>query len=191
MADRMILDVERLAAGGDGIAFFDTQAIFIPFSIPGEKVSCEIVERSRDFCRAKIIDIIEPSAFRVKPPCPVFGICGGCSLQHIEYSHQLAYKTTAARESFRRIAKLDSVAMDSKSCSGLNPGFGYRNRVQVHFTEDHGLGYMEAGSASSVRAAGCPIATPTIDAWLRAQNRKAKPDKELMARIGQRDRIIV
>lgn len=187
MADRMILDVERLAVGGDGIAFSDKQAIFIPFSIPGEKISCEIVERSRDFCRAKILDIIEPSPFRVNPPCPIFGICGGCSLQHIEYSHQLEYKTAAASESFRRIAKLDSVAMDSKSGSG----FGYRNRVQIHFTQDHGLGYMEAESASSVRAEGCPIATPVIDAWLRAQNRRSKPDRELMARIGQRDRFVV
>lgn len=191
MADRMILDVERLAAGGDGIAFFDRQAIFIPFSIPGERVACEIVERSRDFCRAKIIDIIEPSPFRVRPPCPVFGICGGCSLQHIEYSHQLAHKTAAARESFRRIAKLGSVAMDATCSSGSNPGFGYRNRVQVHFTQDHGLGYMEAGSASSVRAGGCPIAAPAIDAWLRAQNRKTRPDRELIARIGQRDRFVV
>lgn len=187
MADRMILDVERLAAGGDGIAFFDKQAIFIPFSIPGEKISCEIVERSRDFCRAKILDIIEPSPFRVKPPCPIFGICGGCSLQHIEYSHQLAYKTAAVKESFKRIAKLESVAMDSKNGSSL----GYRNRVQIHFTQDHGLGYMEAESASSVRAPGCPIATHGIDAWLRAHNRRSKPDRELMARIGQRDRFVI
>jgi 23S rRNA (uracil1939-C5)-methyltransferase len=187
MADRMILDVEKLAAGGDGIAFFDEQAIFIPFSIPGEKVSCEIIKRSRDFCRAKILDIIEPSPFRVKPSCPIFGLCGGCSLQHIEYSHQLDFKTAAAKESFRRIAKLDSAIIDSRGGSA----YGYRNRIQIHFTKDHGLGYMEAESVSSLRAEGCPIAVPVIDAWLRAQNRKAKPDKELMARIGQRDRFVV
>jgi len=187
MADRIILTVEKLASGGDGIAFLDGQAVFIPFSIPGEKISCAVVERSRDFLRAEILEILDPSPHRVKPPCPVFGLCGGCSLQHIEYAHQLDFKIGAALDVFRRTAKIEPRNAEVKS----GKAYGYRNRVQLHFTQDRGIGFMEAESASSVRAAGCPIAASSIDGWLRRQNRKAKPEKELQARIGQRDRFVV
>lgn len=187
MADRMILTVEKLASGGDGIAFLNGQAVFVPFSIPGEKIRCEVVEKSKDFIRAQTLDILIPSPFRVKPPCPVFGICGGCNLQHIEYGKQLEFKAEAIRDSFRRTAKLETGDLPVKS----GHAYGYRNRVQLHFTQDHGIGFMEAESAASVRAEGCPISVPAIDAWLRQQNRKSKPDKELQARIGQRDRFVL
>lgn len=186
MADRITLTVEKLASGGDGIAFLEGQAVFIPFSIPGEKICCEIVETSKDFIRAQTLDILEPSPFRVKPPCPIFGLCGGCNLQHIEYGHQLEFKAGAVRDAFRRTAKIDAVELGIKSGSP----YGYRNRAQFHFTQDHGIGFMEAESDVSVRAEGCPIAVASIDAWLRKQNRKAKPDRELQARIGQRDRFV-
>jgi len=187
MADRIILTVEKLASGGDGIAFLDGQAVFVPFSIPGEKIRCEIVGKAKDFLRAQPLDILEPSPFRVKPPCRIFGICGGCNLQHIDYGKQLEFKVEAIRDSFRRTAKLEPGELPAKS--GLP--YGYRNRVQLHFTQDHGVGFMKAESAASVRAEGCPIAVAAIDAWLRQQNRKSKPDKELQARIGQRDRFIL
>jgi len=187
MADRIILTVEKLASGGDGIAFLDGQAVFVPFSIPGEKICCEIVGKAKDFLRAQPLDILEPSPFRVKPPCRIFGICGGCNLQHIDYGKQLEFKVEAIRDSFRRTAKLEPAELPAKS--GLP--YGYRNRVQLHFTQDHGVGFMKAESAASVRAEGCPIAVAAIDAWLRQQNRKSKPDKELQARIGQRDRFIL
>jgi len=187
MADRIILTVEKLASGGDGIAFLDGQAVFVPFSIPGEKIRCEIVEKSKDFIRALPLDILVPSPFRVKPPCPIYGICGGCNLQHIDYGKQLEFKAESIRDSFRRTAKLETGDLPLKS--GLP--YGYRNRVQLHFTQDHGIGFMEAESAASVRAEGCPIAVSAIDAWLRQQNRKSKPDKELQARIGQRDRFVL
>lgn len=187
MADRIILTVEKLASGGDGIAFLDGQAVFIPFSIPGEKIRCEIVAKTKDFIRAKPVDILEPSPFRVKPACPIFGICGGCNLQHIDYGEQLKFKVEAVCDSFRRTAKFELGVPRVKSGSP----YGYRNRVQLHFTLDHGIGFMEAESAASVRAEGCPIAVSAIDTWLRRQNRKARPDKELRARIGQRDRFVL
>ncbi len=187
MAERIILTVEKLASGGDGIAFFEGQAVFIPFSIPGEKIACTILQRSRDYSRAMLEEIMEPSPHRTAPPCPVFGRCGGCSLQHIEYEKQLEYKAATVADSLRRIAKIEAVEPEIHS----GAPYGYRNRVQLHFTEDHGLGFMEAESAASVRAPGCPIAAPCIDAWLKRQNRKSRPDKELKARIGERDRFVV
>ena len=185
--ERIVATVEKLASGGDGIAFLDGRTIFIPLSIPGEKILCEVSETSKDYSRAHIVDILAPSPFRVDPPCRIFGLCGGCSLQHIGYGRQLELKTESVREAFRRIAKFDPGELASRPCSP----YGYRNRAQFHFTKDHGVGFMEAESSSSVRAEGCPVAAGVVDAWLRKQNRKARPEKDLQARIGARDRFVV
>jgi 23S rRNA (uracil1939-C5)-methyltransferase len=187
MEERIVITIEKLASGGDGLAFLDGKAIFVPFVIPGEKAVCLITESSRDYSRAVPIDILKPHPSRVTPPCPLFGTCGGCNLQHIEYSAQLDFKQRAVRESFLHIAKFDPGILPIVS----GASYGYRNRVQVHCTEDHGFGFMASESNRSMRAHGCPIAVKAIDTWLRQQNRKSRPDRELKARIGDKDRFVV
>jgi 23S rRNA (uracil1939-C5)-methyltransferase len=187
MADRRILNVEKLASGGDGIAFSNGQAVFIPFSIPGERLLCEITEENRDFLRAEILENLSPSPDRVEAPCPLFGVCGGCELQHVEYSRQLALKGQIFAESLSRTAKLSGQEF---SLRASNP-YSYRNRVELHVTKDHGFGYMKRASADALRASDCPIAAKPISDWLKTQNRKAKPSKELQARIGPKERFVV
>jgi 23S rRNA (uracil1939-C5)-methyltransferase len=205
MSDRIELTIEKLASGGDGIAFSGGRVVFVPFSIPGEKIACEIIRDQGDYLRASILEIREPSPARVTPPCPVFGRCGGCSLQHMEYSRQLAWKADAVREAFSRIAGIRlAYAADFSPEAGDSPApgsipfsvhqgkaYGYRNRVQLHFSDDHGIGYMEASSAASLRAHGCPVATKVVDDWLKKRNRASRADKELAARIGERERFVV
>jgi len=181
------LNVEKLASGGDGIAFSNGQAVFIPFSIPGESLSCEIIEENTDFLRAVPLEILKPSPFRVEAPCPLFGICGGCSLQHIAYSRQLELKGQIFNESLARTAKLPGQEFRLVA----SEPYSYRNRVELHVTDDNGFGYMEGASDKATRAHGCPIAAKPISDWLKTQNRKSKPAKELQARIGPRGRFVV
>ncbi|HEY9054705.1 MAG TPA: TRAM domain-containing protein, partial [Rectinemataceae bacterium] len=181
------LRVQKMASGGEGLAFLEGQVVFLPYSIPGELCACRVTERAHGYLRAEILEILEPSPYRVIPPCPIFGRCGGCSLQHIAYEAQSAFKADAAREAFSRIAGFDPGPARMETGSA----FGYRNRVQIHPCRDGGLGFMEAKSAQALRARGCPVAVAAIDAWLRAQNRKSKPWKELSARIGEKDRFVV
>ncbi len=187
MADRRILNVEKLASGGDGIAFSNGKVIFVPFSIPGETLLCEITEENTDFFRATVLETVKPSPFRVEALCPLFGICGGCALQHIEYSQQLKLKGQIFAESLGRIAKLH----DQEFSLVASAPYGYRNRVELHVSSDQGFGYMERRSDNAIRAPGCPIAVKAISNWLKAQNRKSKPAKELQARIGPKERFIV
>lgn len=81
------LTIERLGAQGDGIAVHDGRQIFVPLALPGETVTVEI---DRD--RARLIDIVTPSADRVGPRCSHYGECGGCSLQHLADERYLAFK---------------------------------------------------------------------------------------------------
>lgn len=188
MADTTFLvKVEKLAAGGEGIAFADGKAIFIPFSIPGETIRIRPIKETRDYIRAEIAEIQIPSPDRTTPECPLYGICGGCSLQHIEYTAQIRLKAEAARESFVRIGKFDPGPLPAH---WDNP-YHYRNRAQFHLTSDGGIGFMKADSDEAIRAdSGCPILKPTLDAWLKSENRKAKPAKAMKLYIDQQTRFM-
>ena len=75
--------VEDVAFGGNGVARHDGKAVFIPFSIDGEKVSARITRQKKNFAAAELKAVIDPSPHRVKPECVYFQACGGCSYQHI------------------------------------------------------------------------------------------------------------
>ena len=187
VGEKLVLGVEKLASGGEGIAFSRGQAVFVPFSIPGEKVEARVIFQGKGYLRAEILSVLEPAASRIDPPCPLFGSCGGCKLQHIDYPSQLAFKVAYVRETFERIGGfvLEKLPVESGS------PYSYRNRVQIHATSDGGLGFMEEGSENALRTPGCPIAVSAIDSWLKRQNRKSRPFKELISRIGNRDRFVL
>lgn len=182
-----LVKVEKLAAGGEGIAFAGGKAIFIPFSIPGETIRIRPIKETKGYIRAEIIDILTPSSDRTVPECPLFGICGGCSLQHIEYTAQLKLKAEAARESFVRIGKFDPGPLPLHS----DTPYHYRNRAQFHLTLDGGIGFMKADSDDAIRlGSGCPILKPVLDTWLKSQNRKTKPAKAMQLYIDQQKRFM-
>ncbi|MCE5257370.1 MAG: TRAM domain-containing protein [Spirochaetaceae bacterium] len=185
--ETLTLTVQKLATGGDGIAFSDGRVIFIPLTIPGETVVCRIIADFHDYAKAELLEVIEPSPARVTPPCPIFGQCGGCKLQHISIERQRELKAESVRETFTRTAKFDPGPIPLKS----GAPYGYRNRAELHFTGDHGIGFMVGESSASVRARNCPIVVQSIASWLHGQNRKAKPEREIRAAYGDRDRFTI
>jgi 23S rRNA (uracil1939-C5)-methyltransferase len=185
MEERMVLTVEKLASGGDGIAFLNGKVVFIPFTIPGETHRCEIVSQSKDYLRARSVETLVASPSRVAAPCPLFGLCGGCNLQHMDYPKQLEHKKAFARESLLRIARFDPGDLVIR----FGAPYGYRNRVQVHISSDQGIGFMKAESSETLRARGCPVCVSPIDTWLRRENKKSKPARDVESRIGKRERF--
>src|SRR5207302_6089352 len=85
IADLKITDV---AFGGKGVARENGKAVFIPFTIEGELVSAKITREKKQFAEAEVVDLRQRSRYRVDPPCPYFGRCGGCAYQHIDSAHQ-------------------------------------------------------------------------------------------------------
>jgi 23S rRNA (uracil1939-C5)-methyltransferase len=123
----MDVTIEKLIYGGDGLAHHEGSTVFIPFVLPAERVVAEPVEQKKKFVRARVEELLEPSPQRTMPPCPHFGICGGCNYQHIPYQAQLKYKTEILRETLRRMGRIDW-AGEIKAHS--SPPWGYRNRAQ-------------------------------------------------------------
>jgi 23S rRNA (uracil1939-C5)-methyltransferase len=184
--DMLTLRVEKLSSHGEGIAFSEGKAVFIPYSIPGELAICKLIEEHASFSRAELVEIEELSLHRVAPPCSLFGVCGGCTLQHIEYRYQTILKRDAARETFLRIGGFDPGKLEIV----VGDPYHYRNRIQIHMCDDGGLGFTKAGSHETVRAVQCPILAPVLERWLVVENRKARPYRALSALIGERPRFV-
>lgn len=99
--------IDNVAFGGDGVARKDGLVIFTPFTLPGEVVELEIYKKKSNFANARLQKILQPSPHRTQPPCPYFGSCGGCSLQHSSYAHQLELKKKFVEDSLARIGKIN------------------------------------------------------------------------------------
>ena len=93
---------DKIAFGGNCLAKIDGKAVFVPFALPGEKLEVEITQEKRDYSYAKILNILEPSPFRIKPVCPLYEKCGGCNMMHIEPSYQKGIRTSILTDIFRQ-----------------------------------------------------------------------------------------
>lgn len=153
--------IEKLVYGGDGLAHIGTQAIFVPFAAPGDQVRVRITEVERNYARAVIEEIIEPSPARRTPPCAHFGVCGGCQLQHLDYAAQLETKVAFIRESLRRVGRIDwSDDIPMRAAAE----FGYRSRAEIKVSLDAEgraqIGYFRAGTREVHEVSDCPILLP-------------------------------
>jgi 23S rRNA (uracil1939-C5)-methyltransferase len=154
--------VERLVAGGDGLARREGKALFVAGVLPGERAAVRPVETRKDFDRAVLVEILEPSPDRVRPACALAGRCGGCDWLHVAHGAQLSHKRAIVRETLRRTGRIE------REEPPIEPGppLAYRNRVQLHRHPSGALGYREAGGSRVVAAAACPVAVPAVEALL-------------------------
>jgi tRNA/tmRNA/rRNA uracil-C5-methylase (TrmA/RlmC/RlmD family) len=165
------LKIEDVAFGGKGVARDAGKAVFIPLTIDGERVSARVVREKKQFAEAELVEVLEPSPERSGPECPYFGRCGGCSYQHISYSHQLEIKARQVEQAMRRIAKMPEPPLRAIVPSPLP--YGYRNRITVH-AQDDVVGFYRRDVHELMDIAQCPIAMPEVNAAL-AQLRATRP----------------
>jgi 23S rRNA (uracil1939-C5)-methyltransferase len=163
------LTIEDVAFGGKGVGRDRGKAVFVPFTIDGERVRARIVREKKQFAEAEVVDVIEASPHRVAPPCPYFGRCGGCAYQHINYEHQLAIKSRQVRDVLQRIGKLKDVPVRPIVPSPRQ--YAYRNRITVH-VQDGVVGFFRRDSHHLIDIEHCPISHEEVNhalAELRAQ----------------------
>jgi 23S rRNA (uracil1939-C5)-methyltransferase len=171
--------VESIAAGGAGLARIEGKSVFVDLAAPGDLAVLHITEERRSWARAEIVEILEPSPLRVEPACPLFGRCGGCSLQHLNYDAQLSAKEKILKEAFFRIGGLKAPEIRLHPSAPLE----YRNRVQFHCRPEmrRQLGFMARNGAERdgfVPVQDCPVAETGIRAALRDGALVPPPDKD-------------
>lgn len=145
--------VTALGMNGEGIVKQDGIPVFIPFALEGETVSYRIVKVKKSFAFGKLLSVLSSSALRVNPVCPVFGKCGGCQLQHMEYAAQLEYKRHYVEDCFRKIAFLEPSVEQVVPSSP----YRYRNKLQLPAGENASFGFFAINSHRVVPIFDCPI----------------------------------
>lgn len=106
LLDPVEVNIESLSHEGRGIAHIDEKVIFIDGALAGEKVTFKYVGTHRNYDEGKVVDVIEPSLDRVEPVCEFFGLCGGCSLQHMSAKKQIEMKQEVLLNQLTRTSQL-------------------------------------------------------------------------------------
>ena len=119
---------DALSSNGEGIVRHEGVTFFVPYCLPGEKVTFRVLKVKNGIGYGRAEEIITPAEERVRPKCPVFTRCGGCQLQHLDYRCQLRFKGNVVRDALRKIAGLD-VSVPAAVRSDLP--YGYRNKLQL------------------------------------------------------------
>ena len=164
----MELLIDDVAFGGKGVARDQGKAVFVPYTIDGERITANIVREKKQFAEGELVELLAPSSERTTPECPYFGRCGGCSYQHISYAHQLELKAHQVEQAMQRIGRLADPPMRPMVPSPLP--YQYRNRITVHAQEDV-VGFYRRDVHELMNIERCPIAMPEVNdalAQLRA-----------------------
>jgi len=174
------LTIEKLIYGGDGLARLPAQGdarkgkvVFVPYVLPGETVEVRIAEEHKGFLRAELLEVLEPSPERIAPPCPRFGVCGGCQYQHLGYAAQREAKREILRETLLRGAgtALREAGLELPQIElHASEEFGYRNRTRMKIAAgpEFAMGYRRTGSHELEPVRDCPISSPLINCAIAA-----------------------
>ena len=161
--------IEKLVYGGMGLGKHLGKVIFVPFSVPGDRLRVHRVEEKKTFIRAEIAQILKPGDGRVAPACPHFGKCGGCHLQQLEYLRQVETKRRILEETMHhRFPETRELPITMNAC--MQPlGYRSRARVQTRGTgEKASVGFFRHRSHVVEDIDNCPLLRPSLNEALSA-----------------------
>jgi 23S rRNA (uracil1939-C5)-methyltransferase len=161
MSDELLLSIEKLIYGGEGLAHADGNTVFVPYVLPGELVSAAVHTRKKTLIHATLKEVKQASPHRIPAPCPHFGVCGGCHYQHIDIAEQVRQKKEILRET---LSRLGGVTWDGPIEEHTAEPFAYRNRAQWAFRDalPRAFGYFLPESAHILPIDACPVLSPGL-----------------------------
>ncbi len=164
------LTIKRLGINGEGVGYFKRTVVFVPGALPGEEVVVEATTIKPKYAEAKIKKIRKKSPHRVNPPCPIYEKCGGCQLQHLEYSQQLKEKRDILIQALERHTKLKIEKMDIRPTIGMDDPWLYRNKSQFQVGEIKGniiAGLYSMNSHKLIDIPNCIVQHPATNKAVR------------------------
>lgn len=154
-------EVTRLGAAGDGIATgADGRPVFIPFALPGERVRARLGGKLGDGQAAELTELLRPAPERVEPPCPFFGRCGGCAMQHLAIPPYAAWKRARLAEALSRAGYPDAPVAEPDVTPPAT-----RRRADLAVRRVEGvpvLGFHGRGSGTVVDLTTCVVLDPAL-----------------------------
>jgi 23S rRNA (uracil1939-C5)-methyltransferase len=124
-----------IGAGGNAIARVDDLVLFVPRLIPGDVADIRVRKKKRRYAEGEVLTLKKYSADRIDPKCVHFGVCGGCSWQHLPYDLQLKWKAQQVFDNLTRIGRVEMTELPE--ISGAKDTFIYRNKREGEFQLVH------------------------------------------------------
>jgi 23S rRNA (uracil1939-C5)-methyltransferase len=160
--------IESLDHEGRGIAHVDGKVFFVEGALPGELVELESYRHKQSYELAAVRRILSPAATRVIPRCPSFGVCGGCSMQHLDTRAQVAVKQRVLEDNLARIGKVSPETM-LPPVHGLPWGYRYRARFSSRYVHKMGgtlVGFRERRRSFVADMRSCEVVPARISSLL-------------------------
>ena len=162
--------IESLTSEGRGLAHIDGKATFIEGALVGETVSFQYTYVSKSHDEGRTLSVLEASPDRVIPRCVHFGVCGGCSLQHLAEEAQIEAKQQAMVENLKRLGKVEP---EQVMMPLTGPVWGYRGKARLgvkYVPKKHKVlvGFRERGSGFIADLTGCEILQPVVGRRIEA-----------------------
>lgn len=176
--------VERLTHDGRGIAIIDGKTTFIDGALPGETVSFQYTRKRGQLDEGQLVEVITPSPERQAAACPHFGVCGGCSQQHIPSETQLALKQTMLLEQFKHFGGITPAEI-LPPLTGPEYGYRHKARLGVRYVEKKGLalvGFCEKNGRYVADMHSCQVLAAPMGALIQ-------PLRELITKLAARSEL--
>lgn len=180
--ERVVVEICDIAFGGDGVGRVEGRVVFVPFTMVGERVEAEIVREDKQFGRARLVRVIEPSPQRIAPRCVHFGECAGCQYQHTPYALQCEIKTKQVRDTMQRLGRFASPPVKPLLPSPIE--YGYRSKITLHPRKGK-LSYV-GWDGRPFEVKECHIAAPVIDQAIRGGGVTAAGRGDMVYRANSR-----
>jgi len=147
--------------------------VMTPFCLPGERVRVRVFRNHKNYSEADLLKVLRASPHRVEPHCGLFGECGGCQYQHLDYAEQLAWKRRQVEELLQHMAGVEHPVAP---VIGSPKQFGYRSKITPHFKVGRpNIGFLRQGTRFDVvDVPHCAIATPEINARLTEVRKRTR-----------------
>ena len=176
--------IESLDHEARGITRCDGKTVFVEGALPGETVDYATYRRKPSYDLARTLRVLDPSPDRVTPRCPHFGVCGGCSMQHLDPVAQVAAKQRLLEDNLRYLGRIAAEQLYAP-IYGQPWGYRYRARLSVRLVVKKGgvlVGFHEKRSSYVADMRQCEILPPHLSVMLL-------PLRELIGQMSIRDRL--
>lgn len=197
MNEQHTVIIESVDFEGKGIARIDGKTVFIDGALSGEEIVVEIVRRKPSFDKARIVEIIKRSSDRVEPKCSNFGVCGGCSMQHVSFEEQIRIKEKVLVDNLKHIGNVESreIILPLK---GIPWGYRHRGRLSARYVTKKGgmlVGFREKSAPYVVDMTECHVLPKHVSDMIpklrHTFNNFSVPDKIPQIEVAVGDNVTV
>ncbi len=184
------LEIDKLVTGGAGLGRHEGQAVFVHGSAPGDRVRVNVQQQKKGFIAANLVEVLSPGPDRREPPCPHFGECGGCDLQHLTPAAQRQAKADILVDCFQRLGKLD-ITDRATGPEAIGTDLHYRNKIRMFGSPTGLYGLVRRGTHEVVPIETCPLLPEQFDTTILPWLRTLPPVEQIVIHFDDRGNWLI